>query len=40
MNKDSFKDRAKEAEERLLIISWIGVVSALAVIVCAVLELV
>ncbi len=30
----------EEAEERLLIISWIGVVSALAVIICAVWELV
>ena len=29
----------EEAEERLLIISWIGVVSALAVIICAVLEI-
>ncbi len=33
-------DEIEEAEERLLVISWIGVLSALAVIVCAVLELV
>ena len=40
MSKDSFKDEIEAAEKRLRIISWLGVLSALAVIVCAVLELV
>jgi hypothetical protein len=34
------KDKIEAAEKRLLIISWLGVLSALAVIVCAALELV
>ena len=33
-------DEIEAAEKRLLIISWLGVLSALAVIVCAALELV
>ena len=40
MSNDSFKNNIEAAEKRLLIISWLGVLSALAVIVCAVLELV
>ena len=34
------KDEIEAAEKRLLIISWLGVLSALAVIVYAALELV
>ena len=40
MSNDSFKDDIDAAEKRLLIISWLGVLSALAVIVCAVLGVV
>jgi hypothetical protein len=40
MNKDRFKDDIESAERKILIISWLGVLSAVAVIVCAVLELV
>jgi hypothetical protein len=40
MNKDSFKDDIEAAEKRLLIVSWLVALSALAVILCAVLELV
>ena len=36
----SMNDEIEAAEKRLLIISWLGVLSALAVIVCAVWELV
>lgn len=39
-NKERFKDDIEAAERKILIISWMGVVSALAVIVGAVLELV
>lgn len=33
MNKNSFKDDIERAERKILIISWIGVVSAVGVIV-------
>jgi len=33
------KDEIEAAEKRLLIVSWLGVLSAFAVVVCAVLEL-
>ena len=39
MNEDRFKDDIESAERKILIISWLGVLSALAVIICAVLEL-
>ena len=40
MNEDRFKDDIESAERKILIISWLGVLSAVAVIVCAVWELV
>ncbi len=33
-------DEIKAAEKRLLIVSWLGILSALAVVACALLELV
>ena len=39
MNKDRFKNDIESAERKILIISWLGVLSALAVVACVVLRL-
>ena len=39
MDKNSFKDDIERAERRILIVSWIGIVSAIGVIISSLVNM-